>query len=65
VTEFLKNLRNSCEKKMERSEESENPTTQEGNIQAVPISRQRPVPSSSAASNATITVPVPDKHTSK
>jgi hypothetical protein len=42
--------------KMERSEESENTTTQEGNIQAVPISRQRPVPSSYAASNATMTL---------
>lgn len=41
---------------MERSEESENTTTQEGNIQAVPISRQRPVPSSYAASNATMTL---------
>jgi hypothetical protein len=41
---------------MERSEESENPTTQEGNIQAVPISRHGPVPSPSAASNATMTL---------
>jgi hypothetical protein len=41
-------------KKMERSK-PENPTTQEGNIQAVPISGHRPVPSSSAASNAMTT----------
>jgi len=48
---FLKNLRNSCEgKKMDRSDDPENLTTQEGNIQAVPISGHRPVPSSSAAS---------------
>jgi hypothetical protein len=43
-------------KKMGRSEEPENPTKQEGNIQAVPISGNRPVPSSSAASNATTTL---------
>lgn len=43
-------------KKMDRSEEPENLTTQEGNIQAVPISGHRPVPSSFAASNATMTL---------
>jgi len=36
-------------KKMYSSEEPENLTTQEGNIQAVPISGHRPVPPSSAA----------------
>jgi len=41
---------------MERSEEPENPTTKEGNIKAVPISGHRPVPSSCAASNATMTL---------
>jgi hypothetical protein len=52
----LKNLKNSCEKKKNGSEEPENLTTQEGNIQAVPISGHRPVPSSTAASNATTTL---------
>lgn len=55
---------------MDRSEEPENLTTQEGIIQAVPISGHRPVPSSCAASNATttlfpfqISLPLNDKET--
>jgi hypothetical protein len=41
---------------MGRSEEPENPMTQEGNTQAVPISGHKPVPPSSAASTATTTL---------
>jgi hypothetical protein len=41
---------------MDRSEEPENMTTQEGNIQAVPISGHTPVPSSSAAPNTNTTL---------
>jgi len=41
---------------VDRSEEPENLTTQEGNIQAVSISGHRTVPSSSAATNTTTTL---------
>jgi hypothetical protein len=59
---YFKNLRNSY-KKLERCEEPENSTTQEGSIQAFPISGSGPVPSSAASGTTSSPVPIADKPT--
>ena len=60
---FFKNLRDCCKKKkLERFEEPKNLTTWGGNSHAVTISMHEPVPSLSAAANATSGfVPITDR----